>query len=58
VTIVAILPGLAVAHTVQGNGINPRCGGMVWGINSGMAEYYGGRIEVLEIEGDRVRVLR
>jgi len=49
---------MIVGHTVQENGIVPLCGGGVWCIDSGLSEYYGGRIEVLEIDGDRVRVLR
>jgi len=49
---------MVVGHTVQGDGITPLCEGRVWCIDSGISEYYGSRIEVLEIEGDRVRVLR
>lgn len=49
---------MIVGHTVQENGIAPLCEGRVWCIDSGLSEYYGGRIEVLEIEGDTIRVLR
>jgi hypothetical protein len=49
---------MVVGHTVQDKGIAPRCGELVWCIDAGMAEYYGGTIEVLEIDGDEVRVLR
>jgi hypothetical protein len=49
---------MVVGHTVQEDGITPRCEGRVWCIDSGMSAYYGSRIEVLEIEGDEVRVLR
>ena len=49
---------MIVGHTVQENGIGPLCDGKVWCIDSGMAEYYGGRVEVLEIAGDQLRVLR
>jgi len=49
---------MIVGHTVQEDGITPLCEGRVWCVDSGMAEYYGNRIEVLEIEGDRLRVLR
>jgi len=49
---------MIVGHTVQENGITPLCDGKVWCIDSGMSEYYGGRIEVLEIEGGAIRVLR
>ncbi len=49
---------MIVGHTVQEDGITPFCEDKVWCIDSGMSEYYGGRIEVLEIVGDRIRVLR
>jgi len=49
---------MIVGHTVQDEGITPLCDGTVWCIDSGLAEYYGSRIEVLEIEGDQIRVLR
>lgn len=49
---------MIVGHTVQEEGIGPRCGGKVWCIDSGLAEYYGARIEVLEIDGDEIKVLR
>ncbi len=49
---------MIVGHTVQEDGITPFCEDQVWCIDSGMSEYYGGRIEVLEIVGDRIRVLR
>jgi len=49
---------MIVGHTVQEDGITPLCEDKVWCIDSGMSEYYGSRIEVLEIEGDRIRVLR
>jgi hypothetical protein len=49
---------MIVGHTVQENGIGPLCDGKVWCIDSGMSEYYGSRIEVLEIDGDQIRVLR
>jgi len=46
---------MVVGHTVQKTGITAFCGGRVWGIDVGMATYYGGRPEVLEIVGERVR---
>ena len=49
---------MIVGHTVQEDGITPFCEEQVWCIDSGLSEYYGGRIEVLEIVGDRIRVLR
>jgi hypothetical protein len=49
---------MVVGHTVQRTGITAFCGGRVWCIDVGMAEHYGGRVEVLEIRGDGVRSLR
>jgi len=49
---------MIVGHTVQEDGITPLCEGRVWCIDSGISEYYGNRVEVLEIDGDRIRVLR
>lgn len=49
---------MIVGHTVQEEGITPLCGEKVWCIDSGMSEYYGSRVEVLEIDGNQVRVLR
>ena len=49
---------MVVGHTVQSTGITAFCGGRVWGIDVGLAEYYGGRTEVLEIRGNVVRSLR
>ncbi len=49
---------MIVGHTVQEDGITPVCEDRVWCIDSGIADYYGRRIEVLEIDGDQVRVLR
>ena len=40
---------MVVAHTVQDDGINPDCSDMVWRVDVGMAAYYGGVPEVLEI---------
>lgn len=49
---------MIVGHTVQENGITPLCDDRVWCIDSGISEYYGGRVEVLEIKGEEIRVLR
>ncbi|MSP24360.1 MAG: calcineurin [Myxococcales bacterium] len=48
---------MVVGHTVQKT-INSACDGKVWRIDVGMAKAYGGRPEVLAIEGASVRVLR
>jgi hypothetical protein len=62
-TLVSVLERLkvermVVGHTIQPAGITSYCGGRVWCIDTGMAEHYGGRPEVLEIRGDVVRGLR
>jgi hypothetical protein len=49
---------MVVGHTVQDDGIGPFCDERVWCIDSGLSEYYGGRIEVLEIDGDEIKILR
>lgn len=49
---------MIVGHTVQDDGIGSHCEGAVWCIDSGMSAHYGGRVEVLEIDGDSIRVLR
>ncbi|MCP4546886.1 MAG: calcineurin [bacterium] len=49
---------MVVGHTVQEEGITSYFDAAVWCIDSGMAEHYGGSVEVLEIMGDDVRVLR
>jgi hypothetical protein len=58
-----VLSGLAAArmvmgHTVQDEGISSACEGRAWHVDVGMAAHYGGPVEVLEIVGDSVRVLR
>ncbi len=49
---------MIVGHTVQENGITSACDGKVWRIDVGMAAYYGGTAQVLEITGDTVRVIK
>ena len=49
---------MVVGHSVQETGITSYCGGRVWCIDVGLAAHYGGRPEVLEIQGDVVRGLR
>ena len=52
-----------MGHTIQELGIASACGGQVWRVDIGMAQYYasrteyGGSVAVLEIVGDSVRVL-
>jgi hypothetical protein len=47
---------MVVGHTPQPNGINSACDGKLWRIDVGLAQLYGGPIEVLEL-GDQPRVL-
>ncbi len=49
---------MIVGHTVQDDGIGSFCDDRVWCIDAGMSEYYGSRVEVLEIVGDRISILR
>jgi hypothetical protein len=49
---------MIVAHTVQAHGITSACGDKLWRIDVGLAKLYGGPIEVLEVVGDRAKVLR
>ncbi len=49
---------IVVGHTVQIEGIVGVCEGRAWLIDVGMAEHYGGTVQVLEIRGDEVRVLK
>jgi hypothetical protein len=44
---------MIVAHTVQ-DGINSECDGQVWRVDVGLAAYYGGTNQVLEIVGNDV----
>jgi len=44
---------MVVGHTVHKEGITSACDGKVWMVDVGMAAYYGGRPEVLEIVGDQ-----
>lgn len=48
---------MVVGHTVQKGGITSGCDGRVWRIDVGLAAHYGGPMQVLEIEGDRVQPL-
>ena len=49
---------IVMGHTIQDGGITSACEGLAWRIDVGMAAHYGGPVEVLEIIGDSVRVLR
>jgi Calcineurin-like phosphoesterase len=56
----ALIPAkrMVVGHTVQRDGITPACDDLVWRIDVGMSRAYGGKPEVLEITGDKVRALK
>ena len=47
---------MVVGHTPQSRGISAACGEKVWRIDTGMSHAFGGPLQVLEIDGDRVRV--
>ncbi|MCA9693295.1 MAG: metallophosphoesterase, partial [Myxococcales bacterium] len=49
---------MVVGHTVQAGGITSACDERVWLIDTGMAAYYGGSPQALEIKGDAVQILR
>ena len=49
---------MVVGHAVQHKGINSACGDGVWRIDVGLARYFGGPIEVLELRGGSVNVIR
>jgi len=49
---------IMVGHTIAEGGIASHCDGRIWCIDVGMSAHYGGPVEVLEIRGDDVRVLR
>ena len=49
---------MVVGHTPQLAGITSACEGKVWRIDTGMAAYYQGPTEVLEIIGDEVKRLK
>jgi DNA-binding protein YbaB len=48
---------MIVGHTVQTKEITSYCSGKVWCIDVGMSDYYEGEIQILEIEGDAIRVI-
>lgn len=52
------LKRMVVAHTAQLEGINSACDQKIWRVDTGLSQYYGGSLEVLEILNDQeVRVL-
>ncbi len=52
------LARMVVGHTIQDDGIDSACDGLVWRIDIGMSEYYGhAEPQVLVIQGDHIEVL-
>jgi hypothetical protein len=49
---------MVMGHTPQKPDISPACSEKAWRIDTGMSKHYGGNVEVLEIVGDVVRVLK
>jgi hypothetical protein len=47
---------MVVGHTVQKQGINAVCDGLVWRVDVGLSRHYGGRPQALVIEGESVTV--
>lgn len=49
---------MVVGHSIQKQGITSYCDGAIWAIDVGMSAFAGGPIQVLEIRGDQLRVLK
>jgi hypothetical protein len=49
---------MIVGHTPHRGGVASYCDERVWVVDVGMAAYYGGPVEVLEIRGDTLRAIR
>ncbi|MBL9022699.1 MAG: metallophosphoesterase [Myxococcales bacterium] len=49
---------MVMGHTPQRPGISAACDDKAWRIDTGMSRHYGGPVQVLEISGDQVRVLK
>lgn len=49
---------MIMGHTVQKPDISPACDDKAWRIDIGLSKFYGGPIEVLEVRGDTVKVLK
>lgn len=48
---------LVMGHTPQKPGIQPACNDHAWRIDVGLAKFYGGPVQALELRGDAVKVL-
>ncbi len=49
---------MVMGHTVQRNGVTSGCDAKAWRVDVGLSHYYGGPVQVLEIKGDTVTVLK
>ncbi|MBX3223739.1 MAG: metallophosphoesterase, partial [Labilithrix sp.] len=49
---------MVMGHTPQKPDISPACDEKAWRIDVGMSKYYAGNVEVLELRGDTVKVLK
>ena len=49
---------MVMGHTIQEGGITSQFAGRAWCVDVGMAAHYGAPVEVLEIRGDDLRILR
>lgn len=48
---------MVVGHTVQNSGVTSACDGKIWRIDTGIAGYYGGPRQALEIRGSKLQIL-
>jgi hypothetical protein len=49
---------MIVGHTVQKDGVSSACARQVWRIDVGLSHAFGGPVQVLDIRGDDIKVLR
>jgi hypothetical protein len=49
---------MVMGHTPQKPDISSACDGKAWRIDTGMSKFYAGNVEVLELKGDQVNVLK
>ncbi len=49
---------MVMGHTPQKPDISPACDGKAWRIDTGMSKYYAGQVQVLELRGNDVKVLK
>jgi hypothetical protein len=49
---------MVVGHTPQLEGVTSACDERVWRIDVGMSRFYGGPVQALALDGDRVTVMK